>query len=146
MSDRYFVDSNVFLYASETDALAKSGKAAAWLRHLLDLGTGFTSLQVLNEVANVLLKRGKLDTESVFAVVDGFSVFGAAPLNRETVVAARVIRMETSYEWWDCILLASAMELGCRRFLSEDLRHGQSVRGLTIVSPFLHSPPDTPVH
>ena len=42
--------------------------------------------------------------------------------------------------WWDCLLLASALELGCTHFLSEDLQDGQVIEGLTIVNPFAHTP------
>jgi predicted nucleic acid-binding protein len=37
-------------------------------------------------------------------------------------------------------LLASAIELGCTHYLSEDLQDGQVIDGLTIVDPFAHSP------
>lgn len=66
----------------------------------------------MNEVTNVLLKRARMPTEDVFAAIDGFSVFGLSPIDTETCVAARLIRFETGYSWWDCLLLASAMELG----------------------------------
>jgi predicted nucleic acid-binding protein len=44
------------------------------------------------------------------------------------------------FSWWDCLLLASAIELGCTHFLSEDLKDGQTIEGLTILSPFAHTP------
>jgi predicted nucleic acid-binding protein len=34
------------------------------------------------------------------------------------------------------MLLASALEAGCRTFYSEDLHHGQRIDGLTIRNPF----------
>jgi predicted nucleic acid-binding protein len=37
-------------------------------------------------------------------------------------------------------LLASALELGCSHFLSEDLQDGQQIGDLTIINPFLHAP------
>jgi predicted nucleic acid-binding protein len=143
MSGRTFIDSNVFLYALEKDQDLKSGQCGAWLRHLLDSGNGVANLQVMNEVANVLLKRGNMPPERVFATVDGYAIFGAAPLSRETAAAARLIHFESGYSWWDCLLLASAMELQCRFFLSEDLQDGRRIRGLTIINPFRHSPPQT---
>lgn len=68
--------------------------------------------------------------------------WGSDPLDLDTVHAAREIHLATSYVWWDCLLLASAIALGCARFLSEDLRDGHAIGGLTITDPFAHSPGD----
>lgn len=141
MRGRLFVDSNVFLYAIEEQDQSKSERAASWLRYLIASGLGISNLQVLNEVANVLLKRKVLADGDVFNLVDGFASFGTSPINTETTLAARLIRFETGYSWWDCMLLASAIELRCEAFLSEDLQDGHRIRGLTVINPFRHSAP-----
>lgn len=146
MNARTFIDSNVFIYAAAEAAEEKGVAAAEWLRHLLRTDTGVSNLQVMNEVANVLIKRGSLGSEAVFSVVDDYAVFGMSAVGMETIAAARLLHLETRYSWWDCILLASAMELGCRYFLTEDLQHERRVRGLTILNPFRHSPTQLPVH
>ena len=104
------------------------------------------NLQVMNEVTNVLIKRGKMKPEHVFGIIGGFLAFGSRPMNLETIAAARLLHFETRYSWWDCVLLASAMELGCRMFLSEDMKDGHRIRGLTIMNPFLHTPPQSSLH
>jgi predicted nucleic acid-binding protein len=141
-----FIDSNVFIYAVQTTDAAKSARCAGWLRYLVRSGCGAANLQVLNEIANVLIKRRMMTAAEIFAVADGYRIFGANPISTETVAAARLIHFDTDYSWWDCVLMASAIELQCRYFLTEDLKPQQSVRGLTIISPFLHSPPDSPFH
>jgi len=104
------------------------------------------NLQGMNEITNVLIKRGNLTSERVFSIVDGFIGFGGSAISSETVAAGRLLRLETAYSWWDCLLLASAMELQCTYFLSEDMQDGHKIRGLTVIDPFLHSPPDSPLH
>jgi len=146
MNGRVFVDSNILLYAIESQDVAKARRAGQWLEYLLETGRGVANLQVMNEVTNVLLRRGTMPPEQVFRVVDTFGAFGATPISLETTAAARLIRLRTNYQWWDCILLASAIELGCSSFLSEDLKDGHSFPGLTIISPFRHSPPQLPIH
>lgn len=140
MNGRIFIDSNVFLYAIEEDATLKGERCGEWLRHLLRSALGLTSLQVMNEITNVLLKRGKIPPEQAFSIVDGFQLFGTVAINLETVAAARLIHFETGYSWWDSLLLAAAIEQGCAYFLSEDLQDSRRIRGLTIISPFRHSP------
>lgn len=146
MNDRTFIDSNTFLYAVEDKDPSKAARAGEWLRALLVIGTGIANLQVMNEITNVLTKRARMKPERIFEVVDGFLPFGSTPINLETVAAARLVHFEHRYAWWDCLLLASAMELGCRTFLSEDMKDGHQIRGLTIMNPFLHTPPQLPLH
>jgi predicted nucleic acid-binding protein len=146
MSDRIFIDSNVFLYAADEGIALKSARSGDWLRYLLQAGLGVANLQVLNEVTNVLIKRGGMRPEAVFSIVDGYALFGSGAINVATVAAARIIHFENGYSWWDCLLLASAIELQCRLFLSEDMQDGHRIRGLTIINPFLHSPPQIPLH
>ncbi|MDQ6436730.1 PIN domain-containing protein [Mesorhizobium sp. LHD-90] len=146
MSARTFVDSNVFLYAAEKRDIEKSEQAGLWLRHLLASGTGVANLQVMNEITNVLIKRGRMEPETVFTIVDGFSAFGMSSINVETIAAARLLHFQFGYSWWDCVLLASAIEMQCRYFLSEDMQDGHQIHGLTIISPFRHSPPQIALH
>ncbi len=42
---------------------------------------------------------------------------------------------------WDAIVLATAAEAGCRMLLSEDMQHGFTWSGVTIVNPLV-----TPSH
>lgn len=88
----------------------------------------------------MLRKRADMTTEEVFAAVDELSFLGDGPIDDASVLRARRIRSHTGYSWWDCLLLAAALQLGCRYFLSEDLQDGQTIQGLTIVDPFAHSP------
>src|SRR5688572_18839265 len=118
MKDRTFIDSNVFLYAAEEGTALKSAQSGEWLRYLLQAGLGVANLQVLNEVTNVLIKRGGMPPEAAFSIVDGYALFGVTAINFETVAAARILHFEHNYSWWDCLLLASAIELQCRFFLS----------------------------
>lgn len=41
---------------------------------------------------------------------------------------------------WDALVMAVAAEHRCRIVLSEDLQHGFTWRGVTIVNPFLPDP------
>ena len=143
---RIFIDANVFLYTVMEGSAAKSALAKDWLKGLSNTNTGVTNLQVLNEVTNVLLrKRPDLNPVQTFSEVDQLRPFGTWPIGDATVDHARLIRVSTAYAWWDCLLLASALELGCTHFLSEDMQDGHVISdanlALTIISPFAHSPP-----
>ena len=143
---KVFVDTNVLLYAHDRGDTGKAAQATAWLQALTAQQVARINLQVLNELAYVLLRKKWFDTTATaYAVVDEFSALGDTSITSVEVVRARRIHETTGYSWWDCLLLASALELGCRHFLSEDLQDGQLIEGLTIVDPFAHSPDQIPI-
>lgn len=140
-----FIDSITFLYTLDRNEPAKGQIALDWPVELRRAGTGVTNLQALNEVVGVATRKADRFSSDVFADVDAFAMFGMSPLTLDATMTARELFRRYRYSWWDCILLASAIELGCTHFLSEDLQDGQRIvavdgRGLTIVDPFAHSP------
>jgi len=141
-----FIDSTTLLYSHDSSEPNKRDVARGWLEALAMASAGRCNLQVLNEVTNTLIRKvARFGAEDPFARVDTFSGFGQSELTLSASLAAREIHAAYRYSWWDCILLASAIELGCTHFLSEDLRDHQQIvtegrRGLTIIDPFAHSP------
>jgi predicted nucleic acid-binding protein len=143
---RIFIDSTTFLYTIDDTEHGKRSAAQAWLNALAAGGCGVTSLQVLNEVASVITRKTRrFGSADPFFQVDAFASFGSAPLSNSASLSARNVFREHRYSWWDCLLLASALEMQCTHFLSEDMSNGQriadeSTLSLTIIDPFAHSP------
>lgn len=97
-------------------------------------------MQVLNEASHVLLRKKWYDAPAAYAMIDQFAALGDTPVTWSEIALARLLHERFAYSWWECLLLASALELGCSHFLSEDLQDGQVIGDLTIVDPFAHSP------
>ena len=136
-----FVDTNVLLYFHDRRNPDKQEQVAIWLDWLADRHSARTNLQVLNELTYVLLRKKWFDkAATVFSIVEQFAAFGQRPVSIVEVERARWIHLRYAYSWWDCLLLASALELGCSHFLSEDLQDGHRIESLTIIDPFAHSP------
>jgi len=138
---KVFIDTNVLLYTRQNQITEKVTRAEEWLVLLVESGCACINLQVLNEMTNVLLrKRNDLTALEIFDAVDELLALGAPPITKETIFRARELRLRFSYSWWDCLLLASALELGCKFFLSEDMHDGHDIDGLTIINPFMRTP------
>jgi predicted nucleic acid-binding protein len=45
--------------------------------------------------------------------------------------------MRYKYSIWDGLIVAAALDAGCKILYTEDLQHGQVVEGLRIENPFL---------
>lgn len=51
----------------------------------------------------------------------------------------RALKLQASlgFPFYDSLIVAAALEGGCKRLLSEDLQHGQRIDTLRIENPFL---------
>ena len=140
---RVFIDTNVIVYSRESADDPRIVHARDWLAALVARDALVVNVQVLNELTHVLFrKRQEMSPQDVFTAVDELAVYGSTPVSIDTVIEARRLRLANGFSWWDCLLLASAAELGCSHFLSEDLHDGQKIGAMTVVDPFLHDPAD----
>lgn len=135
----YFLDTNVFVYASEPAAVRKSRMARDLIRRALAERAGRVSTQVVQEFLNVALHKfavpmGVEEAREYLSVTlwPLCRVYPSAGLYE----AALGVRAETGYHFFDALIVAAALETGSRTLLSEDLQHGREFRGLRIVDPF----------
>ncbi|MBK6614331.1 PIN domain-containing protein [Ottowia sp.] len=138
-----FVDTNVLLYAQDPRNPDKQALAAAWLAWCWRAQAGRISSQVLHEwYVNLRRVAPRLPVAQARALVRRYRSWHPLMVDGATVDRAWAIQDETSYSYWDCLMLAAAQEQGCRYFLTEDLQHQRQLGALTVVNPFLGSPSD----
>ena len=126
------LDTNVAIYALSTDQ--RTDRASAVLRN-----STFLSVQVLNEYANVALrKRGdpwNLVAVHLAALRD--AVPRILPIDDDANRAALRIGERYRLSFYDSLMLAVALIGGARTFYSEDMQHDLLIDGtLRIVDPF----------
>ena len=148
---RVFLDTNTLLYLHARNDDGKAATDREWMVWLIEHQSACVNLQVLNEATNAMLRKRWFQTpQQVYAIIDRFAELGDASLGWPEIALARALHAGLSYSWWDCLLLASALELGCTYFLSEDLQDGHTIpdgsHSLTIINPFAHSPGDILTH
>ena len=139
--DKVFLDTNIFVYAFLPSEPFKHAKAIALIESSLESGCGVISYQVVQEFANVARKKfaTRLGAEDCKAFIDA----AMQPLNRvasSTILihTALDLQDELKYSFYDCLMLAAALQAGAATLYTEDLQHGQQVRGvLKIANPFL---------
>ena len=135
------VDTSTFVYAHTEQDDEKKVACLDWLVALTNRELQRSSLQVANEFSNVLLRKMKaVPSVVVYRLADGIIEMGGFNAGISTIRLCRDVKHETSYSYWDCLLLASAVELGCSHFLSEDMQAGRTVMGVTIINPMVTSP------
>jgi predicted nucleic acid-binding protein len=131
-----FFDSNILIYAYSTDIRRQRALTTI-------AGGGVISAQVLNEFTNVLRKKQKQDWPVIEAAVQSlrFRFPDIVPLTADTHAAALALARDHTLAFYDALIVAAAIEAGCDTLYSEDLQHGRSVGGLSIVNPFFGSAP-----
>lgn len=139
MSDRFFLDTNLLIYAIDAADLRKQAIAQEWIAAAHDSGDGLVSYQVVQEWFNVVLHKAAapLSVEAAASIYHEL----LEPLSRvqsshELVATALDIHGRDSISWWDSLIISAAIQGGCRTIFTEDLQHGRSIRGVKIVNPF----------
>jgi predicted nucleic acid-binding protein len=140
MSDRFFLDTNIFVYSFDRSALAKARKAEKLITKALESQKGVVSYQVVQEFFNVALKRFShpmrvADAEQYLGTVFRplLSVHSSAGLYGE----ALRLQAKTGLSWFDSLIICAALQANCDLVFTEDLQHGQKFGSLRIENPFL---------
>jgi predicted nucleic acid-binding protein len=140
MPDRLLLDSNVLIYAVDRADPRKHMLAVAVVLDARSTGTGRVSFQVVHEWVNFLLRKsakpltpadvGRLYETLVQPLIRVES-------SRSLLETALSIHATEKLSWWDSLIVSAAIEGECARLLTEDLQHGQVIRGVRIENPFL---------
>jgi predicted nucleic acid-binding protein len=141
MTGRVFVDTNVLIYARDRKEDEKRLTAQLWLQGLGDRRRLVTNLQVLNEFTRWLLSTERSRAlEDLRRELEFLGIYGANPLGSDDTDLAWNVRARLGYQWFDCLLIAAAVNQGCSHFLSEDMGHETRYGSLTIINPFRVDP------
>jgi predicted nucleic acid-binding protein len=126
-----FFDSNVLIYLTD----AESGKAVRAEDLLAD--GGVISVQVLNEFANVALRKVRLSWPETRDFLDTFRVtLMIVPLTIEMHDRGLALAEQYRLNVYDGMIIAAAQLAGCTVLYSEDMHDGLVIDRLTIRNPF----------
>ena len=133
-----FIDTNVLVYAHDTDAGARHTAAKALLAKLWDSRNGSLSTQVLQEFYVVVTRKFKppMPRAKARAIVAAYGEWCDAPTEPQLIVAASRLEEEHTLSFWDSQIVQAAIQAGADRLVSEDLQHGRRFGTLTIENPF----------
>lgn len=140
MADRFFLDTNLFIYSMTDDDPAKAQITTALIRRAVSTQKGAISYQVIQEFCNTALKRfarpmstaecGKY-IETVLRPM--LHVHSSVGLFTE----ALAFKSRYKLSWYDSLIVCAAIEAECRVLYSEDMQHGHRFGAIEIQNPFL---------
>ena len=142
MRDRFFLDTNIFVYTFDSREPKKKARAQDLVSDALTRGRGVISHQVVQEFLDVATQKfaNPLSESDALVYLDRVlgplcEVLPTLELYRHTIgLAAR-----WKYSFYDSLIIAAALQSECTLLYTEDLQHGQEVEGVTLTNPFLKS-------
>ena len=143
MTGKYFVDTNVLVYARDASEPEKQPLAQAWLAWLWQQHNGCVSTQVLQEFYQTVTRKLQPGLASAVAraEVRDFGAWQPIIIDGPVMERAWVMEDRHQFSWWDALIIAAAGLAECDFLLTEDLQAGQQIDKLRIINPFDNPPP-----
>ncbi len=139
MSDRYFVDTNILMYAHDTAAGQKHERARALVEELWQTRSGVVSTQVLQELAVNLRKKARkpLGAAATRDVVSDYLAWQVVVNGGESILGALDIEARHRVSFWDALVIHAAQVAGAEVLYSEDLADGQWYGTVRVTNPLI---------
>ena len=137
MSDKYFVDTNILMYAHDAAAGAKHERARALVEELWRNRSGVVSTQILQElVVNLRRKAGQpLSAKATRDIVKDYMSWHVVVNSGESILEALELEERYRISFWDALVIQAAHASGAKVLYSEDLSDGQMYGSVRVVNP-----------
>ena len=134
MQGKYFIDTNILIYAFSEDEIGKKQIANSLISNF-----SIISKQVVNELCNIFLKKFKLPTNDVENVILEFDdIFEIVDFDLKTQIKALRLKSKYNLQFYDALIVATALENKCEILYSEDMQHNILIEDkLKIINPFI---------
>jgi len=134
MSGKVFLDSNILVYLHSFDEPQKQQASM----ELINRCRCCTSAQAMNEFCYVCIRKQQRPRKEIELAIERIESFcQISTVTVETIIHALQLHEVYRYNFFDCLMLASAIEAGCTEIITEDMSDGQIIeQTLKIVNPF----------
>ncbi|MDW7711695.1 MAG: PIN domain-containing protein [Deferrisomatales bacterium] len=138
MADRFFVDTNVLVYAHDTGQGVRHQPARALVERLWEDRSGVLSTQVIQELyVNLRRKAARpVPADEARRLVEDYLCWPLVVNDGNSILGALQLEQDHGISFWDALILDAANRSGARILYSEDLNHGQTYGATTVVNPF----------
>jgi predicted nucleic acid-binding protein len=137
MSDRYFVDTNILMYAHDSAAGEKHVRAKALVEELWENRSGAVSTQVLQELAVNLRRKAKkpLDAKATRDIIADYLAWHVVVNGGDSILEALELEARYQLSFWDALVVQAAHVAGAEILYSEDLSDGQRYGTVRVKNP-----------
>jgi predicted nucleic acid-binding protein len=139
MTEKYFVDTNVLVYAHDRRAGLKHERARQLVERLWDSGQGVLSTQVLQELCINLRRKVNppLPVDVIRGLIQDYMSWEIVVNTPTSVTQALDIEVRYETSFWDALILQAAESSGAEVLYSEDLSAGQKYGPVQVINPLM---------
>lgn len=138
MNDRYFLDTNILVYAHDSGAALKRDTSRNLIFDCLRNGNGVMSPQVLSEF--FVTVTGKIarpvTADQARKVISRLACMTVVDIDATMVLRAIEIKERWELHYRDGLIIAAAERAECGTLYSEDLSAGATYGAVTVCNPF----------
>ena len=136
MQDKIFLDTNIIIYCYSNSEIEKQIISRKLFENYSELNI---SKQVINEITNILFKKFKLSSFDIKNTIEQISnIVFTCDFDFNTQIKAIEIKDKYNLQYYDALIIATALENNCNIIFSEDMQHNQVIENkLTIINPFI---------
>jgi predicted nucleic acid-binding protein len=137
MSDKIFIDTNIFIYSLDKHDSEKRHKARSILNHILKKYSGVISTQVMQEFYVAATKKMHGDPITIKGILNQLLNFEVVSISPELIFSTIDCSILNRISFWDALIIIAAASSKCKEIWTEDLSHDQIIQGIRINNPFL---------
>jgi predicted nucleic acid-binding protein len=137
-SDKFFVDTNLFVCAYDPSAGAKWKASTAILGALWDHQTGVISTQVLQELFVSLTQkvRNPVSQRTAKGMISDLLHWPTVINDAQIILGAIDLKGRYHFSFWDSFILQPALSAQADFLLFEDFQSGRRIESVSILNPF----------
>jgi len=134
---RVFIDTNILVYAYDSQAEEKQKNAAKLIEKLWEQPLlPSLSIQVLQEFYITLIRK-KIKQDVAEKVVNSYLEWNVVENNRSLFESSFTEQKNFGLSFWDSCILAAARQSQCTELWSEDFNSGQVYDGIKVKNPLI---------
>ena len=138
MSDKFFIDSNILVYAHDTENPEKQQQAQTVIFDGIRLENAVISTQVLSEFYVTITQKIKnpLTVLKAKEEIKYLSILEIVEIDIAMILQAIHLQDKWNISYWDGLILAAAEQARCKTIISEDFTDQQIYDHILVKNPF----------
>lgn len=137
MTSKIFIDTNILIYAMDGGNPEKQERSRVRLKSLKDDSRGVISTQVMQEFYVAATKKLGADALITKDILHRFERFDIVLITPEIIKDSIDCSIINRISFWDSLIVVTAESARCVKLWTEDLNHGQIIRGVRIENPLI---------
>jgi predicted nucleic acid-binding protein len=133
---KVFLDTNILIYSLDQSDIDKKKNSRELIKALTSENLGVISTQVLQEFYVAATTKLGADPLLIKEIVRSLEKIETVTVTTTLIKEAIDCSVLNRISFWDALIVVSAESAKCKLLCTEDLNHGQIIRGVRIENPF----------